>query len=393
MANANAVIIRKAKLYPRPSLHNLLHNSGLILATYWIKSVVNIKQAPKIKNQEEAIKIWDKWIIILRERYKKNNKNKRELRSDAIIIEEGLIVIGRDVVANENQIIQISNDFIKKFEQDNNTNILHASYHNHEGHIDNDEKEVINRHIHFLFANVSKDGKMIRRNWKRDYLKKLQDDIYEISKKYIQNIERGKEAKYEQKNINGKIVNVNIKKHIHPRVYRLMKEQETLRNRIIKEYEEAIENKNNEISNKNIQIEQLVEKNEKMETEIYSKFKFKDTDDYITFNFLFKSYKKKYEEQNAKFIEQRKLLKKISKFIEKHQLYSDINIDILDFIKNQNEQVEGLEIASRKFFYENCLLRNKIKSLESSDIKNYKSQVYNNEDSYYNDFDNSISIT
>ena len=114
MANANAVIIRKAKLYPRPSLHNLLHNSGLILATYWIKSVVNIKQAPKIKNQEEAIKIWDKWIIILRERYKKNNKNKRELRSDAIIIEEGLIVIGRDVVANENQIIQISNDFIKK---------------------------------------------------------------------------------------------------------------------------------------------------------------------------------------------------------------------------------------------------------------------------------------
>lgn len=103
--------------------------------------------------------------------------------------------------------------------------------------------------------------------------------------------------------------------------------------------------------------------------------------------------KKKYEEQNTKFIEQRKLLKKISKFIEKHQLYSDINIDILDFIKNQNEQIEGLEIASRKFFYENCLLQNKIKSLESSDIKNYKSQVYNNEDSYYNDFDNSISIT
>ena len=213
MANANAVIIRKAKLYPRPSLHNLLHNSGLILATYWIKSVVNIKQAPKIKNQEEAIKIWDKWIIILRERYKKNNKNKRELRSDAIIIEEGLIVIGRDVVANENQIIQISNDFIKKFEQDNNTNILHASYHNHEGHIDNDEKEVINRHIHFLFANVSKDGKMIWRNWKRDYLKKLQDDIYEISKKYIQNIERGKEAKYEQKNINVVVIIIYFSKN------------------------------------------------------------------------------------------------------------------------------------------------------------------------------------
>ena len=393
MANANAVIIRKAKLYKRPSIHNLLHNCGLILATYWIKSVINIKQTPKIKNKDEADKIWKQWLSILREIYKVNNKNKRELRSDAVIIEEGLIVIGRDVVANENQIIQILNEFLQKFSQDNNIEILHVSYHNHEGHLDDDNNEVINRHIHFLFSNISKNGLMVRRNWKRDYLKKLQDDIFEISKKYIPNIERGQEAKYEQKNINGKIVNVNLKKHIHPRVFRLMKEQETLRNTIIKEYEEAMENKNNEIIDKNIQIEQLVEKNEKMETEIYSKFKFKDTDDYITFNFLFKSYKKKYEEQNTKFIEQRKLLKKISKFIEKHQLYSDINIDILDFIKNQNEQVEGLEIASRKFFYENCLLRNKIKSLESSDIKNYKSQVYNNEDSYYNDFDNSISIT
>ena len=393
MANANAVIIRKAKLYKRPSIHNLLHNCGLILATYWIKSIENMKQHPKIQNQEEANKKWNEWISILRKRYKQNNKNKRELRSDAVIIEEGLIVIGRDVVANENQIIQILNEFLQKFSQDNNIEILHVSYHNHEGHLDDDNNEVINRHIHFLFSNISKNGLMVRRNWKRDYLKKLQDDIFEISKKYIHNIERGQESKYEQKNINGKIVNVNLKKHIHPRVYRLMKEQETLRNRIIKEYEEAIENKNNEISNKNIQIEQLVEKNEKMKMDIYSSFKFKDTDDYITFNFLFKSYKKKYEEQNTKFIEQRKLLKKISKFIEKHQLYSDINIDILDFIKNQNEQVEGLEIASRKFFYENCLLRNKIKSLESSDIKNYKSQVYNNEDSYYNDFDNSISIT
>lgn len=393
MANANAVIIRKAKLYKRPGLHNLLHNCGLILATYWIKSIENMKQHPQIQNQEEANKKWNEWISILRKRYKQNNKNKRELRSDAVIIEEGLIVIGRDVVANQNQIIQILNEFLQKFSQDNNIEILHVSYHNHEGHLDDDNNEVINRHIHFLFSNISKNGLMVRRNWKRDYLKKLQDDIFEISKKYIHNIERGQEAKYEQKNINGKIVNVNIKKHIHPRKFRYMKEQETLRNTIIKEYEEAMENKNNEINDKNIQIDQLVEKNEKMETEIYSKFKFKDTDKYIPFNFLFKSYKKKYEEQNTKFIEQRKLLKKISKFIEKHQLYSDINIDILDFIKNQNEQIEGLEIASRKFFYENCLLRNKIKSLESSDIKNYKSQVYNNEDSYYNDFDNSISIT
>ena len=172
MANANAVIIRKAKLYKRPSIHNLLHNCGLILATYWIKSIENMKQHPKIQNQEEANKKWNEWISILRKRYKQNNKNKRELRSDAVIIEEGLIVIGRDVVANENQIIQILNEFLQKFSQDNNIEILHVSYHNHEGHLDDDNNEVINRHIHFLFSNISKDGIMVRRNGERDYLKK-----------------------------------------------------------------------------------------------------------------------------------------------------------------------------------------------------------------------------
>lgn len=373
MANANAVIIRKAKLYPRPSLHNLLHNSGLILATYWIKSVVNIKQAPKIKNQEEAIKIWDKWIIILRERYKKNNKNKRELRSDAIIIEEGLIVIGRDVVANENQIIQISNDFIKKFEQDNNTNILHASYHNHEGHIDNDEKEVINRHIHFLFANVSKDGKMIRRNWKRDYLKKLQDDIYEISKKYIQNIERGKEAKYEQKNINGKIVNENIKKHIHPRKLRYIQEQETLRNKLIKENEATIENKNTE-------IEKLMEKIKYLKRRVDSRFKFKNTEKFLTYKFLYISFKKKYIEHKNKFREKNNIIKKISKYIQKHQYTNDQNIDILDFIKQQNYNLQGLDNGIKKIIQENYILTAKLKSLETNlnriDIKNNESKSH-----------------
>lgn len=362
MANANAVIIRKAKLYKRPSIHNLLHNCGLILATYWIKSIENMKQHPKIQNQEEANKKWNEWISILRKRYKQNNKNKRELRSDAVIIEEGLIVIGRDVVANENQIIQILNEFLQKFSQDNNIEILHVSYHNHEGHLD-DNNEVINRHIHFLFSNISKNGLMVRRNWKRDYLKKLQDDIYEISKKYIPNIERGQEVEYEEKNINGKIFKVSIKKHIHPRIFRLNKEQEGIKHKIIKEHELAIENKNHEIHCKNIEIKRLHEVIENMKTDAYSDFKF-DNNERITYEFLYKSYQKKCTKQKIQLKEQNKQLKKAIKFVEKHKLNNDQNIDIFDFMKNQKYHLDGLEIALDRFFHENCILRSKMKSLD-----------------------------
>ena len=56
---------------------------------------------------------------------------------------------------------------------------------------------------------------MIRRNWKRDYLKQLQDDIFEISKQYIPNIERGKEATHKEVYIDGNLVKINERKHKH----------------------------------------------------------------------------------------------------------------------------------------------------------------------------------
>ena len=47
MANANAIIIRKPKLYKIPTSSNLAHNSGISPATYWLfdsKSILqNIK--------------------------------------------------------------------------------------------------------------------------------------------------------------------------------------------------------------------------------------------------------------------------------------------------------------------------------------------------------------
>ncbi len=235
MANANAVIIRKAKIYKIPTSSNLAHNSGVTQATYWLNNGKDMIQNIKFKDMEEINNIWKKWEEEAKSRYKNNPLNKRALKSNAVIVEEGLIVIGTHVQATKNDIVKILNDFVRKFQKDNNTTILHIAYHTHEGHEDTNKNEVINRHAHFLFANVSNNGVMIRRNWKRDYLKQLQDDIFEISKKYIPNIERGKEATHKEVYIDGTLVKINERKHKHHRVYREQQNQEAIRNQLIKE--------------------------------------------------------------------------------------------------------------------------------------------------------------
>ena len=235
MANANAVIIRKPKLYKIPTTSNLAHNSGLTQATYWLNNGKDMIQSIKFKDKEELDSIWRKWEEEAKSRYKNNPLNKRALKSNAVIVEEGLVVIGTHVQATKNEIVKILNDFVRKFQKDNNTKILHIAYHTHEGHEDTNKNEVINRHAHFLFANVSNNGVMIRRNWKRDYLKQLQDDIFEISKKYIPNIERGKEATHKEVYIDGTLVKINERKHKHHRVYREQQNQEAIRNQLIKE--------------------------------------------------------------------------------------------------------------------------------------------------------------
>lgn len=235
MANANAVIIRKPKIYKIPTSSNLAHNAGITQATYWLNNGKDMIQSIKFKDMEEINNIWKKWEEDAKTRYKNNPLNKRSLKSNAVIVEEGLVVIGTHVKATKNEIVKILNDFVRKFQKDNNTTILHIAYHTHEGHEDTNKNEVINRHAHFLFANVSNNGVMIRRNWKRDYLKQLQDDIFEISKKYIPNIERGKEATHKEVYIDGTLVKINERKHKHHRVYREQQNQEAIRNQLIKE--------------------------------------------------------------------------------------------------------------------------------------------------------------
>lgn len=113
MANTNAVIIRKPKLYKIPTTLNLAHNSGINRATYWLNDGKNIIQSIKFNDKEEIDNIWEKWQEEAKARYKNNPLSKRTLKSNAVIVEEGLIVIGSHVQATQENIINILNDFVK----------------------------------------------------------------------------------------------------------------------------------------------------------------------------------------------------------------------------------------------------------------------------------------
>ncbi|WP_044418514.1 hypothetical protein [Halarcobacter anaerophilus] len=231
MANCNSVKIRKTKLYKKPTAGNLAHNSAMTKATYWLNDGKDIIQSHKYTTHQQLNEDWNKWIDEAKQRYKNNPNNKNALRSDAVIIEEGMIVIGTDVKATDEIIESIIKDYIEHFEKDNNTKIRHWSYHNHEGHINPSGEEEINRHVHFLFDNVSNDGQMIRRNLPKSFFKEQQDVIYEVSKKYITDIERAKESEYTEVEIEGRKVKINKRKHQHHRTWRKEKELETQKNK------------------------------------------------------------------------------------------------------------------------------------------------------------------
>jgi hypothetical protein len=168
----------------------LAHNSGHKKATYWLGDGTDLMQSQKFISVAHLNEIWNTWCDDADSRYNSVPGRKRKLGTDAVRLEEGMLVLGTDVIdLPKKDIKKIIKSFISKFEKDNNTKIRHWSYHDHEGHKDNDI-EKINRHIHFIFDNVSKSGEMVRRKWKRSYLKQLQDDIYTSAKAVVPEIER-----------------------------------------------------------------------------------------------------------------------------------------------------------------------------------------------------------
>lgn len=232
MANCNAIKIRPRK-NPIPTPANLAHNCAMKKANYWLndgEEIIQSKSYDDYRKLNEDFKNWEKEA---EQRYSNNENKKRKLRSDAVKIEEGMLIIGTDVEISNENIVNMINDFVNKFESENNTKVRHWAYHNHEGHINEQSKEIINRHVHFLFDNVSNTGEMVRKNWKRDYFSKLQDDIYQVSIKYA-NVERAQKSTYHTVKIGDREVKVNDKKGVHHRVYRKQKEQEQARQKDLK---------------------------------------------------------------------------------------------------------------------------------------------------------------
>lgn len=380
MANANAVIIRKPKIYKIPTSSNLAHNSGITQATYWLNDGKDIIQSIKLKDMGEINNIWKKWEEEAKDRYKNNPLNKRSLKSNAVIVEEGLVVIGTHVKATKNEILKILNDFVRKFQKDNNTTILHIAYHTHEGHEDTNKNEVINRHAHFLFANVSNYGVMIRRNWKRDYLKQLQDDIFEISKQYIPNIERGKEATHKEVYIDGNLVKINERKHKHHRVYREQQNQEAIRNQLIKKQslkETELIEKINRLQKQN---DDLILKNKLDQTTIIELKSAINEKNYV-------------HSDNAKQIEEQKyILDKLTAFRNRQAIENNMQFDLIKFIsytenelmnsRNLKQEKEQLESKNEELNYQIMTINSELMKLKNQNNSNNVENIVNDENNY-----------
>lgn len=237
------------------------------------------------------------------------------------------------------------------------------AYHNHEGHI-KDHIKIKNRHAHFLFANVSNDGIMIRRNWKRDYFKKLQDDIYEISKKYILNIERGEACIYDDVEINGKIVKISTKRQQHHAHYRKQKQLESIRFDMDKTLNDEIRILKDEISQARLKIVLQENKIVDLKKLTYSDIKYSNSEDMIPFKELFS--------------EQIKLHNSEIEVFKNIQQHSDIQIEKL--IKENNlfeKQVEEL----KKLVYSD------VKIIDSDKFATYKEVA-----SFYKNKHNEINL-
>jgi len=224
--NCFSANIRPSKKYKPPTHYNLLHNVGLKNASYWLQkdpnvyyeiydleksSVSNEKIDMQIENIDDVKKLWQKWVERAEQLYFKAHN--RKLRSDAIKVEEGLIIVGRDVEDRKNlqKLQKTFNAFKFLFENETNTRILGSFYHiDHEGYINNDNEVINNVHIHYFFSNVSNNGNMVRRNLSREFFSNLQEMVYVSAMNYFSKIQRA--TNYKQ--------NKKAPKHIHHLFYK-----------------------------------------------------------------------------------------------------------------------------------------------------------------------------
>ena len=181
MAKFASVKIRERKKIKPPTMHSVLHNSRIGKeATYLLpkKHRHDNYHLHKISN---ANKTWNDWTQKIEQRYQ--DKHGRKLRSDAVRIEEGLIVLSDEQVrqCNPDEIWEKMQEFVKWFEERHNTEILSLDWHRDEGEIV-DGQPTYNEHAHFFFADVDRNGNKVRSNWKRsgEELREMQDKIAEL---------------------------------------------------------------------------------------------------------------------------------------------------------------------------------------------------------------------
>jgi hypothetical protein len=181
MSKFASVKIRDRKKIKPPSLHSLLHNQRLSADANYLLPTEYRKDNYHLSPISNATKVWNTWESEIQERYKKAHN--RKMRSDAIAIEEGLIVLSTEQVeqCDPDQIWKKAQEFRRWFEKRHNTEILSLDWHRDEGIVE-DGKAVLNEHIHFLYADVNMDGNKIRNQWQRSgaELREMQDKIAEI---------------------------------------------------------------------------------------------------------------------------------------------------------------------------------------------------------------------
>lgn len=178
MANSCSAIIRR-KGTPPPNPGNLMHNSGQRSASYWLDKNPDLRLYGRTPSStREANEIWGEWVEKTEKRYRE--KRGRKLRSDAIRIDEMLLVVGKDVEGREDpeKVEAFVKEALTKMQEKWGFVPLHVAIHDHEGK----SKEEPNIHVHILYSNVTEEGNLFKRSLGKKGLKELQDITHEAAK-------------------------------------------------------------------------------------------------------------------------------------------------------------------------------------------------------------------
>ena len=181
MAKFASVKIRERKKIKPPTMHSILHNSRIGKEATYLLPKKHRHDNYHLNKISNATKTWNDWTQKIEQRYQ--DKHGRKLRSDAVRIEEGLIVLSDEQVrqCNPDEIWEKMQEFVRWFEERHNTEILSLDWHRDEGEIV-DGQPTYNEHAHFFFADVDRNGNKVRSNWKRsgEELREMQDKIAEL---------------------------------------------------------------------------------------------------------------------------------------------------------------------------------------------------------------------